>query len=723
MSRTASCAVLISVLLAASCQSGKEPVDYVNPYIGNISHLLVPTFPTVQLPGSMLRIYPERSDYTSELLNGLPLVVTNHREKSAFKLSVKQGDSCQPVYPVSYDNEHITPYSWDVSIADGSVDVSFAPSHQSAIYKLSGNEPLTLVIASLGGDISADGNLIKGRQKVSGETTVYLCLESAQEPKTLRTVKTEEGSYAILGYAESTVNLRYGVSFIGEDQAEANLRRELSHYSVEKLAAAGRREWNRVLSRIRVKGGSEDDKTVFYTSWYRCFERPVCLSEDGRYWSAWDNAVHSDEGTPFYTDDWLWDTYRATHPLRIITDPATEEAILASFIRMAGQGNGWMPTFPEISGDTRRMNSNHTVATFADAAVKGLHLDLDAALQSAYKCLTEKTLAPWSDAPAGALDRFFWENGYYPALPQGEAESDPTVDSFERRQSVAVTLGTAYDCWCLSQLASAAGKDSLAQEFLEKSRRYATLFNPETGFFHPKDKDGNFIPDIDYNFPPGLGARDYYDENNAWIYRWDVQHDIPGLVAMQGGPEAFCAALDSMFATPLGRSKFEFFSRLPDHSGNIGQFSMANEPSLHVPYLYNYAGAPWKTQKRIRQMLRTWFRNDLMGVPGDEDGGGMSAFVVFSSLGLYPVTPGLAEYSIGSPLFEEASIQLPNGKRFTVKAPGASADAKYIQSAALNGEALDRPFLSHSQLMAGGELRLQMGTRPNFSWGRGAESE
>lgn len=707
-------------LLAFSwaCNQEKEPVDYVNPYIGNISHLLVPTFPTVQLPGGMLRIYPERADYTSEYLNGLPLVVTNHRERSAFKLSVLRSGPCAPVIPMSYDNERITPYSWEVTLDDGALDVHFAPSWQSAQYQICGQEPISLVVASLDGDIQTESNLIKGRQQVDERTAVYLCLETAQDPKTLQIIKTEKGAYAVLGFQENSVDIRYGISYIDANQAEANLRREQKNYDVEALAAQGRQEWNKVLSRIRVRGGSEDDKTVFYTSYYRTFERPICFSEDGRYWSAWDASVHQDGGVPFYSDDWLWDTYRAAHPLRVLTDPKAEEAILASFIRMAREGgNNWIPTFPEVNGDSRRMNSNHTVATFADAAVKGLQLDLDAALETSFKGMTEKTLAPWSGVPAGALDRFYWEKGYYPALARGEKETDPTVHSFEKRQAVAVTLGTAYDCWCLSQLAAAAGQDSLAQVFLEKSAGYKALFNAQTGFFHPKDIRGQFIPDIDYNFPGDLGAREYYDENNAWIYRWDVQHDIEGLVGLLGGPEAFCEALDSMFATPLGKSKFEFYSKLPDHTGNMGQFSMANEPALHIPYLYNYAGAPWKTQKRIRQVLRTWFRNDLMGIPGDEDGGGMTAFVVLSSIGIYPVTPGLPEYSIGSPLFEESEIRLGNGNTFRVVAQGVSDRAKYIQSATLNGKPLNRPFLSHQDLISGGELRLVMGEKPNFAWG------
>ena len=215
-----------------------------------------------------------------------------------------------------------------------------------------------------------------------------------------------------------------------------------------------------------------------------------------------------------------------------------------------------------------------------------------------------------------------------------------------------------------------------------------------------------------------MGAREYYGENNGWVYRWDVQHNIPDLIKLMGGPERFCAELDGMFAEDLGRSKFEFYAMLPDHTGNVGQFSMANEPSLHIPYLYNYAGAPWKTQKRIRQMLETWFRNDIMGVPGDEDGGGMTSFVVFSSIGFYPVTPGSDVYTIGSPLFDRTVMKLTNGNVFEIIANNVSKDNKYIKSAKLNGKALDTPFISHSDLMNGGTLILEMSDRPDKEWGR-----
>lgn len=711
----------------------KAPIDYVDPYIGNISHLLVPTFPTIQLPNSMLRVYPERADYTSELLNGLPIIVTNHRERSAFNLSPYQGDSLRPVMAYTYDNERLTPYSYSVELDDNRIKAEYALSHQSAQYRITfePDKPAYVIVNSRNGAIRVGHNFICGQQQLSNNTNVYLYIEPQEEAIEAGVVENGviEGSKdlaegtnvcAAWRFAEgtSTVNLRYGISFISEEQAEKNLRREQKEYNLENLVQTGRDIWNETLGRIRVEGGTEDEKIVFYSSFYRTFERPVCMSEDGRYFSAFDGQVHNDNGTPFYTDDWIWDTYRAAHPLRVLIDRQKEEDIIDSYLRMAEQmGNLWMPTFPETTGDTRRMNSNHAVATVADALAKGLHVDTVKAYEACRRGMEEKTLAPWSGNPAGWIDTFYHDHGYIPALRPDEQETDPNVHPFEKRQPVAVTLGTSYDQWCLSRIATALGKTEEAAHYLQCSYNYRNLFNPTTSFFHPKDKDGRWIEPFDYRFPGGMGAREYYGENNGWVYRWDVPHNIADLINLMGGNEAFIANLDQMFREPLGRSKYEFYAQLPDHTGNVGQFSMANEPSLHVPYLYNYAGQPWKTQKRIRQMLRTWFRNDLMGIPGDEDGGGMTSFVVFSSLGFYPVTPGFPAYNIGSPLFTRAQITLSNGKVFEIEAQGASDENKYIQSATMNGKEWNKPWFSHDDLKEGGKLVLVMGNHPNKAWG------
>ena len=682
--------LLGALALLVSCSTPnvteKTPVDYVNPYMGNISHLLVPTFPTIHLPNSMLRVYPERPDYTSDQIKGLPLIVTSHRGSSAFNLSPYQGreETLRPVVNYTYDNEVIKPYYYRVYLDEQNTDIKYAPSHQSAQYEISYEKdaPVYLILNSKNGAMRVNDNTVSGYQQLENNTRVYLYLETENKPEKtgvlqdnklnteLDTIRGNNACVALyFGDKAQVQKIRYGISFISEEQAKSNMEREQKSYDVNALAEAGKKVWNDALGKIEVQSPDENEKTIFYTSLYRCYERPVNISEDGRYFSAFDGKVHEDGGNAFYTDDWIWDTYRATHPLRVLIDTLTETNVIRSYILMAEQmGDMWMPTFPEITGDSRRMNSNHAVATVADAYAKGLRgFDLEKAYLVCKKGIEEKTLAPWSGKPAGWLDDFYKKNGYIPALAPGEKETVPEVHHFEKRQPIAVTLGTSYDQWCLSQIAEDLGKKDDAEHYLKCSYNYRNVYNPETQFFHPKDKNGKFIEPFDYRFSGGQGAREYYGENNAWVYRWDVPHNVGDLIAIMGGTDRFIENLNQTFREPLGRGKYSFYAQLPDHTGNVGQFSMANEPSLHIPYLYNYAGQPWMTQKRIRTLLKEWFRNDLMGVPGDEDGGGMSAFVAFSSMGFYPVTPGSPTYNIGSPMFPYVKMTLSNGKIFEIR--------------------------------------------------------
>ena len=735
-------ALFVSFFATSCCnnQEKKDPVDYVNPYMGNISHLLVPTYPTVHLPFSMLRVYPERSDYTSDLISGLPVAVTSHRGSSAFNISPVNGTSspAQAIIRYTYDNEKISPYRYSVYLDEVDVQVDYAPSHQSGLYAFSFEKDNSnrLIINTRNGQLETGNNNkgISGYQVINNTPTkIYAYFETEQTPSSIEKLTPTSGEASgrafgraaarndayVLTFNSKQINLRYGISFISAEQAEKNLRREINTYKVDEIAKAGRDKWNEVLRKIEVKGADNNRKSVFYTSLYRTYERMINISEDGRYYSATDQQIHSDDGKSFYTDDWIWDTYRATHPLRILIEAEREVDMIHSYIRMAQQSpDGWMPTFPEITGDTHRMNGNHAVAVIWDAYSKGLRgFDLAAAYEACKGALTEKSLLPWVKVPNTPLDSFYHEKGYFPALKPGEQEYIPAVHRFEKRQPVAVTLGTCYDFWCLAQIAKELGKKDDYVYFLKGSYNYRNLYNAETGFFHPKDIDGNFIQPFDYVFSGGMGAREYYDENNAWIYRWDVPHNPADLISLMGSPEAFVNNMDQMFRQPLGKSKFEFYAQLPDHTGNVGQFSMANEPSLHIPYLYNYAGQPWKTQKRIRTLLKQWFRNDLMGVPGDEDGGGLSAFVVFSSIGFYPVTPGSPTYNIGSPIFNYTKMRLSNGKVFEIEAKNASDDNKFIQSATLNGVEWNKPWFSHSDIINGGKLILVMGNKANRNWG------
>ncbi len=718
--------LVLCAQLSAETPAVKEPVDWVNPYMGNISHMLVPTFPTVSRPNSLLRMVPDRESFTSRTIGGFNLLLTSHRSATAFRLrpfEAAEGGG-RPPERYTYDQEKTTPYHYSVYLDEQATNVAFAPAEKAAVYVFGYERPgktaHCFALTTRRGSLKADGAAVHGYESL-GETKVYLYLTFSETPEKV----SDDRGQIVLSFnaATSHIGVRYGISYLSEDQAKKSLE-EIDGFEVEKVAAAGRQAWNEALGKIQVEGGSDNEKAVFYTSLYRTYERMINVSEDGKYYSPFDHQVHEDGGVPFYTDDWIWDTFRAVHPLRILINPAQETAMVASYLRMAQQSpEGWMPTFPSVAGDGHAMNGKHSISIFWDAYSKGLRgFDLEAAYEACKKTLTEATLCPWRRAPVNSLDAFYKEKGYYPALKPGETETVSGVDGAQKRETVAVTLAASYDSWCLAQIAKALGKTEDQRYFEGCAYNYRNLYNPATGFFHPKDADGNFIEPFDYRFSGGFAVLDYYDENNGWTYRWDVQHNIGDLVQLMGGPEKFGRNLDSLFTERLGRSRPEFYAQLPDSTANIGQFTMANEPSMHIPYLYNYAGAPWKTQKLVRDILKMWFRNDLMGLPGDEDGGGLSAFAVFSSIGFYPVTPGTASYNIGSPVFSRVTVDLGSGKKFIVEAKDCSEDNKYIQSARLNGEEWNKPWFSQSDLKDGGTLQLQMGNRPNKDWGAVPES-
>lgn len=701
--------------------------------MGNISHMLQPTLPTVHLPYGMMRIYPQRGSFVDTRVHGLPVITVNHRENCCFNISATQTGDLHHVIDTDWDNEVVKPYYYAVDIDNQRVRAEWAPALHSAIYRITfrDNAPGYLIFNSGDGELTVDKGKVSGYQNTWGGTRIYWCVLADTKPATAGVLKhgnINESKHQANGHdacvamkfeGTKTVNLRYAVSFISEQQAADNLAAEVASASLDKVAAEARKAWNDELGKITVDGAcSESDLKVFYTSLYRCLERPALVSENGRHYNPADHKVHDDEGHRFYTDDWLWDTYRAAHPLRLLISPERETDMINSLIRTADYDQcHWFPTFPSVTGDSRRMNCNHGVAVLADAWAKGLRgFDIERGYDYCKRAIEEKTLAPWSSARAGRLDSFYHTNGYIPALRPGEKETEPQI-GWERRQAVAVTLGTSYDQWCLSRLAAALNLTDEARHYLACSYNYRKLFNSETCFFHPKDSAGNFLPDIDYRFAGGLGARDYYDENNGWTYRWDVQHNPTDLVNLMGGADKFCDNLDRTFSEWLGCNRYEFYGKLPDQTGNVGQFTMGNEPSLHIPYLYCYAGKPWKTQKVIRDLVHEWFRDDLMGVPGDEDGGGLSAFVVFSMMGFYPVTPGMPAYTLGSPFFKDVKLKLGGGKVLHIVAQDCSATAKYIQSATINGRPLNKPWISHDDIKDGGTLVLKMEERRNEQWG------
>lgn len=701
-------------------------VEYVDPTIGNVGVLLVPTRPTAHLPNAMVRVHPLRDDYLDDQISGFPLSLISHRLGELFTLQVTTGGVAEESWrtPITYDHEKPTPYHYSVWLEEPAVKLEFAPGERCGIFRFTAKDkaPVVLLANRKEGEMTPESpqsfsgvERFQGMQAyVYGEFDQPMNLAASDEEKRGRLSATPVQA------GTRTVQVRYAISFISVAQARKNLAREMTAWDLDDVAQAGRARWNEVLGKIQVTGGTAAQKRTFYTALYRCYERMINISEDGRYYSAYDHQVHED-ARPFYVDNWIWDTYLALEPLQTILNPQMQADKIASYVRMYEQ-SGWMPSFAVLWGDYPCMTGNHAAAWIADAWFKGVRdFDLKSAYAGLRKNALQGTLLPWRNGPATPFDHFHAEHGYMSAIRAEDASTDPEIHAFERRQAVSVTLEHAFDDWCLAQLARELGQADDTELLLKRGGWWKNVFRGEKGFMWPKDDQGRWIEPFDPKFSGGQGGRLYFTENNAYTYDWHPRHDLAGLVDAMGGRKAAEAKLDRLFRESLGRSKFEYYATFPDSTGSVGQFVMANEPSFHIPYLYNYLGAPWKTQKRIRQLIEAFFPDNIHGIPGDEDGGGMSAFVVFSMMGFYPVTSGVPVYNIGSPAFDRVTIQLPGGHSFTILAENNSRENKYIQSVKLNGEARSKVWFSHTKLAAGGTLELEMGAEPNTILGSATE--
>ena len=715
---------------------GNGNLKYVDPLIGNVGQLLEPTRPTVQLPNQMIRMFPQRANYMDDQISSFPLNIVSHRLGEVFSLKPFSKlvviDSWKHKMTYDYDLEVTRPWYYATNLIEDDIKVEYVPGKKVGFYQFNfaADQPRSLLL-SVYNDGESEFKFISATEVTGIETyhdniKVYLygvfnsgadlgVVKAGQLVKE-RAVSGKDSKAWIRfpANAPADITFKYAISYVSAAQARKNFDKEFAGQSFGSLVKQGEKAWSDVINQIKTTGATEAQKRSFYTALYRTYERMIDINEGGQYFSGYDNKIHK-SNRPFYVDDWSWDTYLAHHPLRTILNPAQEEDMLSSYVNMYEQ-SGWMPTFPVLFGDHICMNGFHSTISFLDGYRKGLrNFDMAKAYEGMYKNATQATMLPWKNGPKTPLDDFYYEKGFFPALHPGEKETHPEVHDFEKRQAVAVTLGSSYDDWALGQLAKDLDKAEDYKTFNKRGQNFRNLWDDKKQMFLPKDAKGNWIS-IDPKFDGGMGGRDYYDENNGWTFMWQVQQDIPGLIDLFGGKVSFENKLDQLYRESLGRSKYAFQAKFPDATGLVGQYSMGNEPSFHIPYLYNYT-APWKTQRRVRFLLDTWFKDNIFGIPGDEDGGGMTAFVVFSSMGFYPITPGSPVYTIGSPIFEKVSIDLPNGKTFRVIANHSSVVNKYIQHAKLDGKDLDTPFFTHAQLVGGGTLELEMGPLPNKTWG------
>ncbi len=468
--------------------------------------------------------------------------------------------------------------------------------------------------------------------------------------------------------------LKIALSAVSMEGARRNLEAEIPGWDFRETVRRAGQAWERALSRIVVEGGTEEQRTVFYTSLYHALICPNLFTDvDGRY-RGMDMNIHKAEGYTHYTVFSLWDTYRALHPLFTIIERERTADLIKTLINNYRQG-GRLPVWELAANETDCMIGYHSVPVIADAYIKGIRgFDAETALRAMKSSANQDTFG---------LEHYR-SHGYIPSGKEGE--------------SVSKTLEYSYDDWCIAQMARKMGREDDYRRYIKRAQYYKNLYDPATGFMRARKNGGGVTP-----FDPAE-VNFHYTEANSWQYSFYVPQDIHGLVALAGGPAAFQEKLDLLFTTGSETSGLG----LPDVSGLIGQYAHGNEPSHHMAYLYDYTGRPDKTQQRVREIMESMYSARPDGLCGNEDCGQMSSWYIFSSLGFYPVTPGSDLYALGSPLFERAVISLEDGAEFIITADGNSTDTPYVSNVLLNGNELDTRFIEHSDITEGGELAFEM---------------
>lgn len=491
------------------------------------------------------------------------------------------------------------------------------------------------------------------------------------------------------GELEGPLVVKVAISSVSEDGAIANLNAEVPGFDFDKARDEARKAWEQALGVIDFKAPAPMEKTL-YTSLYHALLAPsLSMDVDGRYRGP-DNQVHKADGFDFVSTFSLWDTYRAEQPLMTLIEPEQRNADVVNSLVVSQQESpfGMLPVWQFQGIEGWCMIGYHAVPEIADAYMKGIKgFDANKALDA--------MVATATYAPYGHLGQYM-KLGYVPVDHDGEAASK--------------TVEYAFDDWTIARMAKAMGREDIARTFAARAENWRNVFDPKTGFVRPRLANGSFREPFD---PARAGADSGFTEGNSWQYSWYEPQDIGGLIRGLGGDARLVAKLDAMFDAKVDLKQY---ADVEDMAGLIGQYVHGNEPSHHLAYLYDYAGQPWRTQARLKQIVDSQYRPAPDGLVGNDDLGQMSAWMIFTALGFYPVAPASNEYVIGRPFVEHATLHLPNGHTFTVVTDGLSDAHPYVGRVLLNGKPLERSFLRHDEIMAGGELRFAMQATPNKHW-------
>jgi predicted alpha-1,2-mannosidase len=700
--------ILLFLSISISLFAQKRPVEYVNPFIGTGGH--GHTFPGATVPFGMVQLSPDTrtegwdaasgyhySDstilgFSHTHLNGtgvndlcdILITPSVSRSSNPQKFQHKNEIAKAGYYKTVLDNDNIQ-VELTASERVGFHRYTF-PSHvKEANITLSLNERnqiLNPYVEYLG------STLVKGRVTLNAwakKRFLTFTLETNLNPTELRMKvrvqanKRIDTLYQLLFDVSKTHELlvKVALSPVSEENALENMQKEIPHWDFDKTRREAEAQWEKYLNRIQIDGGSEDQRTIFYTALYHTLIHPSVWQDVNGDYRGLDNKVHNSRTMAYHAIFSLWDTYRALHPLYTILCPEKVPDFINGFIDDF-EKSGHLPVWNFSGNETWCMIGNHSIPVIADAYIKGIRgFDAEKALNAMIKTVNRDTFGL----------KAYREKGYIPSDTEGEA--------------VSKTLEYAYDDYCIAQMAKAMGKDDIYKEYIQRSQNWKNIFNPKTGFFQAKINETYVEPfdprEVNFNFTEG----------NAWQYAFAVQHDIQGLIQMLGGEKAFEDKLDAFFQAPsqtTGRDQV-------DITGLIGQYAHGNEPSHHIAYLYNYVGKPHKTQRLIRQIQDNFYKNAPDGLIGNEDCGQMSAWYVMSSMGFYPVNPCGDSYQVGSIGFKKFIIMNKNREPFILEAVGFSSENAFTSDIGYGASCF---FRDHSDILKGGTHTIDMTKAPDI---------
>ena len=700
--------------------------DFVDPFIGTAFH--GHTYPGAAYPFGQIQLSPDNGTqgwdwcsgyhYSDSVLAGF-----SHLHLSGTGIGDLADISFLPVtVPVSFidgesnidfvkryagkyshDEEAASPGYYSVKLKNNGVKAELTVTERAGLHRYTFPESGEKnIIINLGFAINwdkpyktdlivVDNYLITGTRLSTGwakDQHVYFAVRFSVPFKNASTGNDggEGRTVGVISFTNNLVMAKVGISSVSIENALANLDTSLPGWDFETTRRAASDAWEKELSKILISSDDPDQKKIFYTSLYHTMVAPALFSDVNGQFKGLNGDVQTAEGYKRYTVFSLWDTYRALHPLFTITEQARVNDMVKSMLDHYKQC-GILPVWELEGNETFCMVGNHSISVIAEAIMKGIG-DFDKEL--AFEAMKATS---FNDRDGmGLYDKL----GYMPA------DKVP--------QSVAKSLEVAVDDWAVAAVAKKLGKTADAEYFFKRAESYRQYFDKETGFMRGKLSNGKWTTPFDPVFSKHEGSD--YTEGNAWQYVWIVPHNVDGLMSLFGGKDPFAEKLDQLFKVEQGVAGEQ---ASPDISGLIGAYAHGNEPGHHTTFLFNFCGRPWRTQELNRQIQTTMYTTAPDGLCGNEDCGQMSAWYVFSALGFYPVNPSDLKYQFGSPIVQEAKIEVAPGKYFIMKAPLASKDNKYIHEVKLNGEVLTRSYITHDEIVNGGTLEFTMSSVPNLN--------